>query len=320
MARREDKAHQWIKSERLGRVTLYLSERSSKWQMYWTEDENGCLKDVATKKRRRQFFKSTGETDLSLARLVAAEKNKELLKREHFPELQQPRRGPTLLEPLIDDFESYLKDLGRGYDHRKNMSGRLTCLADWMAPKGLRLVGDVTPDLLREFTEHLRGKRKLAASTVNHYVDAVHNFFGYVIFKRRLLSGLNPAACGRQAQLERLPNPSLPAPTIQPAQVNAIIAKAKEQGDRQIVELVVFICEGGFRFQELQFLQVGDIDLEQRCITVDVKRPDLNKVRPELQRRCMTAEGLWVPKTRASRRPVHITDRLASVIKLMHLV
>lgn len=319
MAGREDKAHQWIKSERLGRVTLYLSERSSKWQMYWTEGGNDPSRCVATKRRRRQYFKSTGETDISLARLAATEKNKELLKREHFPELEARSPRPTLLEPLIRDFESYLKELGRGYDHRKNMSGRLTCLDEWMAKRGLKLVGDVNPDLLREFTEYLRRERKLAGSTVNHYVDAVHNFFGYVIFKRLLLPGPNPAACGRQAQLERLPNRSLPAPTIQPAQVNAILAKARDQDDWLIVNLVAFICEGGFRFQELQFLQVGDIDLEGRCITVDVKRPDLSKVRPELQRRCLTVDGLWAPKTRASRRPVHVTDRLASVIKAMKL-
>lgn len=319
MAGREDKPHQWIKSERIGRVTLYLSERSSKWQMYWTVEANGGAKGVATKKRRHQFFKSTGETDVSLARFVAVGLNKELFKCEHFPELQESHHQPALFKPLIAEFEAYLHELGRGYDHRKNMSGRLGYLAEWMALQGLKLVGDVTPDLLREFTVHLKEARSLTASTINHYLDAAHNFFGYVIFKRRLLSGLNPAACGRQAQLERLPNRRLPAPTIQPAQVNAMIAKAERHHDRQVVNLIVFICEGGFRFQELQFLQVRDIDLEQRAIIVDMKRPDLDKVRPELRRRCMTPDGLWLPKTRASRRPVHITDRLANVIGTMDL-
>ena len=41
---------------------------------------------------------------------------------------------------------------------------------------------------------------------------------------------------------------------IYPDQINAVIEAAREAGDSQIVNLVVFVCEGGFRFQELQFL------------------------------------------------------------------
>ena len=69
----------------------------------------------------------------------------------------------------------------------------------------------------------------------------------------------------------------------------------------------------------LQFLQVGDLDLKAREIILDVKKPDLDRVRPELQQRCLTADGLWVPKSRASRRPIHITDRMARVIGRMGL-
>jgi len=76
----------------------------------------------------------------------------------------------------------------------------------------------------------------------------------------------------------------------------------------------VFVCEGGLRFQELQFLQFGDIDMEHREIILDVKRPDPHRVRANLRKRCLTEEGYWVPKTRASRRPIHVTDRLAKVM------
>ena len=93
----------------------------------------------------------------------------------------------------------------------------------------------------------------------------------------------------------------------------------KEHNDTQIVNLVVFVCDGGFRFQELQFLQVGDVDLARREITLDVKRPDLRKVRPELQRRCLTLDGLWIPKSQAGRRPIHVTDRMLLVIRSMGL-
>jgi site-specific recombinase XerC len=106
----------------------------------------------------------------------------------------------------------------------------------------------------------------------------------------------------------------VPPPTIYPDQVNAVIAAAAAHDDRQIVNLVVFICGGGFRFQEVQFMQVGDIDLAGREIRLDVNRPDPARVRPELRRRCLTPEGLWIPKTIAGRRPIHVTDRLARVI------
>lgn len=81
----------------------------------------------------------------------------------------------------------------------------------------------------------------------------------------------------------------------------------------------MFVCEGEFRFQELQFLQVGDIHMDRREILLDIKKPDLRRVRKELRRRCLTADGYWVPETRASPRPVHVTDRLAKVIKSMGL-
>ena len=67
----------------------------------------------------------------------------------------------------------------------------------------------------------------------------------------------------------------------------------------------------------MQFLQVGDLDLKAREIILDVKKPDLDRVRPELRQRCLTADGLWVPKRRASRRPIHVTDRVARVIGRM---
>ena len=40
-----------------------------------------------------------------------------------------------------------------------------------------------------------------------------------------------------------------PTPTIYPDQINAVIKTAIEAGDTQVVNLVVFVCEGGFRFQ-----------------------------------------------------------------------
>jgi len=83
--------------------------------------------------------------------------------------------------------------------------------------------------------------------------------------------------------------------------------------------MVVFVCEAGFRFQVLQFLQVGDINLGEREIILDIKRPDVFRVRAELRKRCLTSEGLWIPKSRAARRPIHISDRLARIIGNMGL-
>ena len=133
------------------------------------------------------------------------------------------------------------------------------------------------------------------------------------------MDGPNPAATGRQAQLDRLPQRAVRPPTIYPEQINEIIRVARSHNDTQTVNLIVFICEGGFRFQELQFLQVGDLDIERREIMLDVKRLSQQRVRPELLRRCLTADGLWVPKSRASRRPIHITDGLRRAINSMGL-
>jgi integrase len=253
------------------------------------------------------------ETDLNLARLVASRKNEEQFARRAFPDAGVAKE-PALLLSLIDDFAEYLEDLSRTYDHIKCLRGRLRYLARWMEQGGLTTVQDITPHLLQRFQAHLRRNQSLRASTVNHYLSAVHNFHGFAAFKRGVVNGSNPAATGRQAVLDKLPMRTIPPPTIYPEQVNAVIGKAAEHHDRQILNLVVFVCEGGFRFQELQFLQFGDIDLVRREIILDVKRPDPSRVRPDLRKRCLTGEGYWVPKTRASRRPLHVTDRLAKVI------
>jgi integrase len=151
--------------------------------------------------------------------------------------------------------------------------------------------------------------------------QAIHNFFGFAIYKRKLLDARpNPAATGRQAELDKLPTRSVPPPTIYPDQVNAVIAVALKHFDTQIANLIAFVCEGGFRFQELQFLQVGDINLEEREIILDVKKPDPHRVRAEAAADLL--DGRWPvdpPRRRAARRPIHITDRLARVIGTMGL-
>ncbi len=314
MARKENR---WIKSERVGEVTLFVTVRSPYWRMYWID---GYRTTKSGKRRPKESWKSTRETDLSLARIIAGRKNEELYKQRQFPaehKTANPRRH--VLRKVAAEFVSYLVGLDRSYDHIKNIKGRLGHLCDWMERNRMRYVQDVNPSMLRVFQNHLVEDRGVSASTANDYLDAVHNFFGFVIFKKRLMVGPNPAATGRQAELDRLPQQTVRPPTICPEQINEIIRVARSHNDTQTINMVVFICEGGFRFQELQFLQVGDLDLDRREILLDVKRPPLHLVRPELRRRCLTADGLWVPKSRAGCRPIHITDQMLQVIRSMGL-
>lgn len=321
MARKEQcrKPNKRVKTERVGSITLMLTKRSPYWWMYWTEaaDPNDLTNDSCRKRRER--WASTRETDLALARVIANQKNEQLFTRRRYPEFEETPEVLFPLKALIADFVAYLAELGRSHDHIKNLKGRLDHLTRWMARDQLVNVQDITPKLLKRFQRHLLKDREVTACTANHYICAVHNFFGFAAFKRGVVEGKNPAATGRQAVLDKLPRQSAPPPTIYPDQINAVMVKALEHDDRQTVNLIMFVCEGGFRFQELQFLQVGDINLEEREIRLDVKKPGRDRVRPELRRRCLTADGYWLPKTRASRRPVHITDRLAKVIGTMGL-
>jgi site-specific recombinase XerD len=318
MARKEKKPNRWLETDRVGSVTLYRTARSPYWWMYWTEPSvRGPLKK--TKGRPRETIKSTRETDLRLARVIAGQKNEDLFARQRYPDKEKPADKPVPFRPLIAEFVEYLEKLGRSYEYIRKLESRLTCLADWMKRRRLTKLQDITPLLLQKFSIHLQDELKLTNATVNHYVTVIHNFYGFAAFKRQLVNGTNPAKTGRQAVLDKLPTRRLPPPTIYPDQVNAVIEKARQAGDHQIVNLIVFVCEGGFRFQELQFLQVGDIDLKQREIVLDTKRPDPSRVRPELRRRCLTPEGYWMPKSAAGRRVLHITDRLAKVIESMGL-
>lgn len=318
MARKEKKTNRWLETDRVGSVTLYRTARSPFWWMYWTESitgKNGSKRNG----RRHESIKSTRETDLCLARIMASQKNEELFTKQRYPELEQAKKKAVRLEPVIGDFVEYLEELGRSHEYVRKVQSHLTYLADWMQGSRLSKLQEITPAILKRFSKHLRESRQLSNATVNHYLNSVHNFYGYAAFKRELASGPNPAKTGRQAVLDKLPTRRLPPPTIYPDQINAVIEAARGAGDTQIVNLIVFICEGGFRFQELQFLQVGDINMPQREIVLDTKRPDLTRVRAELQRRCLSPEGYWTPKSAAGRRVVHISNRLAKVIGAMGL-
>ncbi|MGD8450916.1 MAG: tyrosine-type recombinase/integrase [Phycisphaerae bacterium] len=313
MARKEDRTNRWIKSERVGEVTLFRTSRSPYWQMYWTESVSGQHGP-----RIKQQQRSTRETDIGLARQVASRQSEALYRRKHYPERERERKR-TPLRPIVEDFVQYLETLGRSHGHISKLKGRLHCLADWLERRQVINVQDVSATLLRDFQSHLRSVRNVGPATVNHYIAGIHNFYGYAIYKRKLLDGPNPAATGRQAELDKLPTRSVPPPTIYPDQVNAVIQVARKHNDTQIANLIAFVCEGGFRFQEMQFLQVGDINVAEREIILEVKRPDPHRVRAELRRTCLTEDGLWIPKTPAARRPIHITDRLARVIGAMGL-
>ncbi|MGB0715134.1 MAG: tyrosine-type recombinase/integrase [Phycisphaerae bacterium] len=318
MARKEKKTNRWLETDRVGSVTLYRTARSPYWWMYWTETITSGDGSKANG-RPRESIKSTRETDLRLARVIAGQKNEDLFAQQRYPELEQGEEKAVPLRPVIRDFVAYLEELGRSQEYIRKVKSHLTKLADWMQGRRLSKLQDISPAVLKRFSIHLREQRQLSNASVNHYVTSVHNFYGYAAFKRQLADGPNPAKTGRQAVLDKLPTRRIPPPTIYPDQINAVIEKAREAGDHQIVNLIVFICEGGFRFQELQFLQVGDINMPQREIVLDTKRPDLTRVRDELQRRCLTPEGYWMPKSAAGRRVVHITDRLTKVIGTMGL-
>ncbi len=90
MARKEERSHRWTKSERVGEVTLFLTPRSPYWQMYWEIEvptPNGQAGRVALP--RKAVSKSTRETDLAFARLVAGRKSEELFRGRHYPEERQ---------------------------------------------------------------------------------------------------------------------------------------------------------------------------------------------------------------------------------------
>ncbi len=132
MAREEARKNSWTKSERVGEVTLFLTPRSPYWQMYWE-----LAKSTASGQRgrgrayRKGVSKSTRETDLSFARLVAAKKSEELFRRRHYPEKEtEPER--TRMGSVIDAFIGYIETLGRSYEYVSKLRGRLGCLRAWM--------------------------------------------------------------------------------------------------------------------------------------------------------------------------------------------
>ena len=177
MARKEKKSNQWLQTDRVGSVTLYQTARSPYWWMYWTE-ATARGDDKKRKGRPRESIKSTRETDLRLARVVAGQKNEDLFAQQRYPDLEKPADKPVPFRPLIAAFVEYLEKLGRSYEYIRKIKSRLTCLADWMKARRLTKLQDITPLLLQRFSIYLQDELKLTNATVNHYVTSIHNFYG----------------------------------------------------------------------------------------------------------------------------------------------
>ena len=111
MARRENR---WIKSERVGEVTLFVTVRSPYWRLYWID---GCRTTKSGKRRPKEFWKSTRETDLSLARVMASRKNEELYKQRQFPaEHKRTHRQRHVLREITDFFFARIVYIGQ-FEH-----------------------------------------------------------------------------------------------------------------------------------------------------------------------------------------------------------
>ena len=192
MARKESKRNRWLETDRAGGVTLYRTARSPYWWMYWT-GPNDPGDESKRRSRPREFVKSTRETDLRLARVVAAQKNEKLFTQQRYPDLEKPAEVPVLFRPQIAAFVEYLEKLGRSHEYIRKLKSRLSCLADWMQARSLTKLQDISPQLLQRFSAYLLDEHKLTNASVNHYVTAIHNFYGFVAFKRQLVSGTNPA-------------------------------------------------------------------------------------------------------------------------------
>ena len=158
--------------------------------------------------------------------------------------------------PGFDDWLS-----GRSAATRKAYVGDVRAFAEWMSRSDVAGPGGVDRLHLRRYLASL-GTRKLARATVARKAAALRCYFSWLVRQGRL--GTDPARSLRAAAGGgRLPR------VLSPGEVGALLDVAAPTAlDRRDLAVLELLYAAGLRVSELCGLDRGDIDLEQRTVTV----------------------------------------------------
>jgi integrase/recombinase XerC len=159
---------------------------------------------------------------------------------------------------LLARFEKYLVKLGLAPATVVNYLADMRGVACWCAEsgRGYSLLS-LTPDDVRAYCQHLRGRRGLSPATVNRHLQAIRKFCDFA--QRAKLMESNPAADVKRIQAPPTSRRALDADEI------ARLLEAVHAGRPSLVKrdyaIIQLLLRTGIKVGELTELRLADIEL-----------------------------------------------------------
>jgi site-specific recombinase XerD len=171
--------------------------------------------------------------------------------------------GDSSPDDLTSSTQAFLQDsaLALSRATMANYSYNLARFVGFVAARGAAGVADVSPSHLREYLNDLQ-KQNYSAATVNQAYRVLRTFFGWCL--RESLLTADPMARVRRPKLSR------PVPVhLSMDDVERLIAACASttNPDRNKAIVVVFL-DTGLRRAELASLELTDVDIPARLLTV----------------------------------------------------
>lgn len=172
-------------------------------------------------------------------------------------------RAPLSWEDAVARFEQWLHERGRSEATVATYGYALGVFGAYYREQ-LEKPGPYVSRLqetdLEAFLGHLRGERRLSASSVNRFVVALHGFCQFALEQRWLKRALGGAL---RTYRPRLP----PEPTrLSPKEVRRLVTSVDLNGrnGRRDLAIVQLMLHTGIRVGELAALSVGDVTVHKR--------------------------------------------------------
>lgn len=153
----------------------------------------------------------------------------------------------------------------------------LRSFRNYLESMGVREVARIDKDALKNYVKVLHEERKLSSSTIENHMSSISSFFDYLIYEEVIDSNL--ALLVRRRYLRRYkndgPGDAHTRKLITTEQLKALLGSVVVPRDKAVIML---LAKTGIRRGELVTIDLDDIDMVQKKITLKPKAKRSNRV------------------------------------------
>jgi integrase/recombinase XerD len=210
------------------------------------------------------------------------------------------RKLQTLKE-FIGEYAAWMGQMNYALDTISERRRSLLLVAEWCEDRGVRLLTQVTAELVERYPKHLfqqkndRNQMRRSFNTQRCHLTAVREFFRWCYRKKHL--NFNPASEIELPRSER----RLPRTVLNPQQVEQVMAVVDLNEPEGIRDRVILetLYSTGIRRQELANLSIYDVNLSHGTVMVRLGKGKKDRLVPIGERAIR-----WIEKYIAEARPM----------------